>query len=100
MGELTSQLLGNFLLRLFSASRCEKQALMPYIKLEWGANFHKEESRMQAGYQAGYNVLILTATSAHLTRQLLETTYAVCLQNSDQQTLIRQLLKIPLNTAE
>lgn len=126
MGELTSQLLSNFSLRLFSASRCEKQALMPYIKLEWGANFHQEESRIQAGD----HVPILTTTSAHLTRQLLETTggcaflprqwekeypqlvavseippivrplYAVWLQNSDQQTLIRQLLKIPLNTAE
>lgn len=72
---------------------------------------------------------VLTTTSAHLTRQLLETTggcaflpsqwekdypqlvatpeipaiirplYAVWLQNSDQQPLIRQLLKIPLNTA-
>lgn len=72
---------------------------------------------------------VLTTTSAHLTRQLLETTggcaflpsqwendypqltaiaeiptiirplYAVWLQNSDQQPLIRQLLKIPLKTS-
>ncbi len=98
---------------------------MPYIKLEWGADFHQQESRMLEGD----NVPVLTTTSAHLTRQLLETTggcaflpsqweqeypqlvaateippiirplYAVWLQNSDQQPLIRQLLKIPLNTA-
>ena len=76
----------------------------------------------------GDTLPVLTTTSAHLTRQLLETTggcaflpsqwekdypqltaaaeipaiirplYAVWLQNSDQQALIRQLLKIPLNT--
>ena len=43
---------------------------MPYIKLEWGADFHQQESRMLEGD----NVPVLTTTSAHLTRQLLETT--------------------------
>ncbi len=94
---------------------------MPYIKLEWGADFHQQENRLLDSEQAP----ILTTTSAHLTRQLLETTggcaflpehwqkeypqlvihpdippivrplYAVWLQNSDQQALIRQLLKTP-----
>lgn len=125
MDELASQQLSNFSLRLFSSAHRDKQAPMPYIKLEWGADFHQQESRMLEGD----NVPVLTTTSAHLTRQLLETTggcaflpsqweqeypqlvaateippiirplYAVWLQNSDQQPLIRQLLKIPLNTA-
>lgn len=125
MDELASQQLGNFSLRLFSSARRDKQSPMPYIKLEWGADFHQQENRMLEGD----NVPVLTTTSAHLTRQLLETTggcaflpsqwekeypqllaaaeippivrplYAVWLQNSDQQPLIRQLLKIPLNTA-
>nr|WP_225365783.1 HTH-type transcriptional regulator HdfR [Serratia rubidaea] len=125
MDELTSQLLGNFSLRLFSSSLRDQQTPMPYIKLEWGADFHQQESRMLDAE----TVPVLTTTSAHLTRQLLETTggcaflpsqwekeypnlvanaevpsitrplYAVWLQNSDQQPLIRQLLKIPLNTA-
>jgi DNA-binding transcriptional LysR family regulator len=125
MDELASQLLGNFSLRLFSSSLHDKPAPMPYIKLEWGADFHQQEARMLEGD----SMPVLTTTSAHLTRQLLETTggcaflpsqwekdypqliavadaqpiirplYAVWLQNSDQQPLIRQLLKIPLNTA-
>lgn len=125
MDELASQQLGNFSLCLFSSARRDKQSPMPYIKLEWGADFHQQENRMLEGD----NVPVLTTTSAHLTRQLLETTggcaflpskwekeypqllaaaeippivrplYAVWLQNSDQQPLIRQLLKIPLNTA-
>lgn len=125
MDELASQLLGNFSLRLFSSSLHDKPGPMPYIKLEWGADFHQQEARMLEGD----SMPVLTTTSAHLTRQLLETTggcaflpsqwekdypqliavadaqpiirplYAVWLQNSDQQPLIRQLLKIPLNTA-
>jgi DNA-binding transcriptional LysR family regulator len=127
MEELASQLLGNFSLRLFSSALRDKQAPMPYIKLEWGADFHQQESRMLELERE--HLPVLTTTSAHLTRQLLETTggcaflpgqwekeypqlvvaadtpaiirplYAVWLQNSDQQPLIRQLLKTPLNTA-
>lgn len=126
MDELASQLLGNFSLRLFSSSLRNSESPMPYIKLEWGADFHPQENRLQDGEA----MPVLTTTSAHLTRQLLETTggcaflpsqwetdyphlvaspeiptlirplYAVWLQNSDQQPLIRQLLKIPLNTIE
>lgn len=125
MDELASQLLGNFSLRLFSSTLRDQHAPMPYIKLEWGADFHQQESRMLESD----TLPVLTTTSAHLTRQLLETTggcaflpsqwendypqltaiaeipaiirplYAVWLQNSDQQPLIRQLLKIPLKTS-
>ncbi|CBY29193.1 TPA: HTH-type transcriptional regulator HdfR [Yersinia enterocolitica] len=137
MDELASLLLGHFSLRLFSSVSFElpektddetehKNANeAPYIKLEWGEDFHQQESRLLNNEQ----MPMLTTTSAHLTRQLLDTTggcaflpehwqkeypelivnadipsivrplYAVWLQNSDQQTLIRQLLKTPMNNA-
>ena len=121
MEELTSHLLGNFSLALF-ATQEEEQTERPFIKLEWGADFHQHEGRLLSNEQ----LPILTTTSAHLTRQLLLTTggcaflprhwekaypllyvqqnmppvirplYAVWLQNSDQQALIRQLLKTPI----
>lgn len=123
MDELASQLLGNFSLSLFATeTRDEGDQKLPYIKLEWGADFHQQESRLLVSDM----VPVLTTTSAHLTRQLLTTTggcaflpshwaqqytqlkvlddtppvvrpfYAVWLQNSDQQSLIRQLLKTPI----
>ncbi|WP_113626889.1 HTH-type transcriptional regulator HdfR [Pectobacterium peruviense] len=122
MEELASQLLGNFSLSLFAAEAHPPGQELPYIKLEWGADFHQQETRLLASDQ----LPVLTTTSAHLTRQLLETTggcaflpshwlqtysslrivgesqpvvrpfYAVWLQNSDQQTMIRQLLKTPI----
>lgn len=123
MDELSSQLLGHFSLRLFSSSSRNKQDPMPYIKVEWGADFHQQENQLLDND----NIPVLTTTSAHLTRQLLESTagcaflpiqwekeypqltpivgtqpitrplYAVWLQNSDQQPLIDQLLKTPLS---
>ncbi|CNF35338.1 HTH-type transcriptional regulator HdfR [Yersinia kristensenii] len=137
MDELASQLLGHFSLRLFSSAPLPLSEITddetehrnaneaPYIKLEWGADFHQQENRLLNNEQ----MPVLTTTSAHLTRQLLDTTggcaflpehwqkeypdltintdippivrplYAVWLQNSDQQTLIRQLLKTPMNNA-
>ncbi|BES86715.1 HTH-type transcriptional regulator HdfR [Pectobacterium araliae] len=122
MEELASQLLGNFSLSLFAAEAHPLGQELHYIKLEWGADFHQQETRLLASEQ----LPVLTTTSAHLTRQLLETTggcaflpshwlqtytnlrivgdnqpvmrpfYAVWLQNSDQQTMIRQLLKTPI----
>ncbi|KFX01433.1 transcriptional regulator HdfR [Pectobacterium betavasculorum] len=122
MEELASQLLGNFSLSLFAAEAHPHRQELPYIKLEWGADFHQQETRLLASDQ----LPVLTTTSANLTRQLLETTggcaflpshwlqthanlrivgdsqpvvrpfYAVWLQNSDQQTMIRQLLKTPI----
>ncbi|MCV9879309.1 HTH-type transcriptional regulator HdfR [Brenneria izbisi] len=122
MEELASQLLGNFSLSLFTSEENENNQDLPYIKLEWGADFHQQESRLLLSDQ----LPVLTTTSAHLTRQLLVTTggcaflpshwlqiyphlkalndtppvvrpfYAVWLQNSDQQALIRQLLKTPI----
>ncbi|CNI14139.1 HTH-type transcriptional regulator HdfR [Yersinia ruckeri] len=125
MDELASQLLGNFSLKLFSSGQHDANDEIPYIKLEWGADFHQQENKLLDSEQ----MPVLTTTSAHLTRQLLDTTnacaflpehwqkdypqlkpnldippiirpmYAVWLQNSDQQILIRQLLKTPINYA-
>lgn len=122
MEELTSHLLGNFSLALFATQEDDGNPDRPYIRLEWGADFHQHEGRLLNHDQ----LPILTTTSAHLTRQLLLTTggcaflprhwekqfpllyvqehvpavvrplYAVWLQNSDQQALIRQLLKTPI----
>ncbi|WJV62383.1 HTH-type transcriptional regulator HdfR [Pectobacteriaceae bacterium CE70] len=123
MEELASQILGNFSLSLFTVKGNETKEELPYIKLEWGADFHQQESRLLLSDQ----IPTLTTTSAHLTRQLLSTIggcsflpshwsqeypglhtvgdtsaitrpfYAVWLQNSDQQALIRQLLKTPID---
>ncbi len=137
MDELASLLLGHFSLRFYSVVPLDslKEAppptehknanQAPFIKLEWGTDLHQQENRLLDSEQ----IPVLTTTSAHLARQLLETTggsaflpehwlkeypqlvinadippivrplYAVWLQNSDQQTLIRQLLKIPMNNA-
>ncbi|MEH0834519.1 HTH-type transcriptional regulator HdfR [Pectobacterium cacticida] len=122
MEELASQLLGNFSLSLFAAETHPPGQEFTYIKLEWGADFHQQDHRLLTSDQ----LPVLTTTSAHLTRQLLKTTggcaflpshwlqaypslrlvgdglpvvrpfYAVWLQNSDQQTMIRQLLKTPI----
>ncbi|WP_127957517.1 HTH-type transcriptional regulator HdfR [Serratia microhaemolytica] len=123
MDELESQRLGDFTLRLFASPHANSQLLLPYIKLEWGADFHQQErERLARDTQP-----ILTTTSAHLTCQLLETTpgcaflpaqwqasyptlimvnntppivrplYAVWRQHSEQQLLIAQLLQIPLS---
>lgn len=123
MDELTSQQIGHISLALFRARKTEKREKYDYIKLEWGADFHQHEN-----YLSSDDVPVLTTTSAHVTRELLLTTstcaflpdfwyslysdlmvvpdtavavrplYAVWLQNSDQQTHIRQLLKYPVLT--
>ncbi|PIJ50459.1 transcriptional regulator HdfR [Erwinia sp. OLTSP20] len=124
MDELTSQQIGHITLHLFRARHSEKRDKYDYIKLEWGADFHQHESFMTGAD----DVAVLTTTSAQLARQLLATTgacaflpdiwgkeyddllaipdtpvavrplYAVWLQNSDQQSHIRQLIKYPVNT--
>ncbi|MCH3734278.1 hypothetical protein, partial [Campylobacter coli] len=78
----------NFSLRLFSSARRDKQSPMPYIKLEWGADFHQQENRMLEGD----NVPVLTTTSAHLTRQLLETTGGCAFLPSQWEKEYPQLL--------
>ncbi len=124
MDELISQQIGQFSLKLFRSKQSGQREKYDYIKLEWGADFHQHESCLVGAD----DVPVLTTTSAHLTRRLLQTTgacaflpgiwsreyddlvvipdaavavrplYAVWLQNSDQQPCIRQLLKFPVNT--
>lgn len=121
MEELISQQLGCFSLTLFANTNGEQliNDQRPYIQLEWGADFHMHENRLQLNQKAP---LVIT-TSAYLTRQLLQIKaacaflpshwaqrfpdlrpvsnaptivrllYAVWLQNSDQHLIIRQLLK-------
>jgi len=123
MDELTSHQIGHISLTLFRSRQSEIKEKYDYIKLEWGADFHQHENYL-AGAD---DIPVLTTTSAHLTRQMLHTTgacaflpnfwedeysdllsipeaaiavrplYAVWLQNSDQQTHIRQLIKFPVN---
>jgi len=122
MDELASQLLGNLSLQLFSSVLRNKKKPMPYIKLEWGTDFPQPANHLLDNNAPP----ILTTTSAHLTRELLETTggcaflpsqwikeypqlfaetdiqpimrplYAVWMKNSEQQQLVSQLLKVPL----
>jgi len=122
MEELTCQLLGNFSLSLFTTAAEPEQGERPYIRLEWGADFPSYESRLLMNNPHP----VMTTTSAHLARDLLPATqacvflpshwiesypelivieevppllrplYAVWLQNSDQRSLIRQLLKTPV----
>ncbi|WMQ74244.1 MAG: HTH-type transcriptional regulator HdfR [Sodalis sp.] len=121
MEELISQQLGSFSLTLFADTSGGELVnnKRPYIQLEWGADFHAHENRLQINQQAP---LVIT-TSAQLTCRLLQITaacaflpshwaerfpdlrpvsdvptivrplYAVWLQNSDQRPIIQQLLK-------
>lgn len=119
MEELASQLLSHFTLSLFACSPPPESGTRPYIRLEWGADFHTHESRLLEANP----VPIMATTSARLARQLLPGTaacaflpghwqelypelilqaevpsvvrplYAVWLQSSDQRPLIRQLIK-------
>lgn len=122
MEELACQLLGNFSLSLFVAANKPDAGERPYIRLEWGADFHTHENRLLANHP----LPLLSTTSAQLARSLLPTTgacaflpshwaelypelqvvtdlpplvrplYAVWLVNSDQRAQIKQLLSIPL----
>jgi DNA-binding transcriptional LysR family regulator len=123
MDELASQLLANFSLSLFSAKGKTQRLSDYYIKLEWGADFQRQENYHPIQEQEP----ILTTSSAQLTRQIIEQTggcaflptnwgkqfpqliahndmqpinrtlYAVWMENSDQHRLINQLLKTPLD---
>ncbi|AUX74212.1 HTH-type transcriptional regulator HdfR [Erwinia pyrifoliae] len=124
MDELASQKIGHIALSLFRSRNSNKNEKYPYIRMDWGADFHQH-----AGFLTGADdVPVLSTTSAHLTRQLLHTTgacaflpqawcqeyrdlmvvpdtaiahrplFAVWLESSDQQAHIRQLLRFPVNS--
>ncbi|AKH63073.1 MULTISPECIES: HTH-type transcriptional regulator HdfR [Photorhabdus] len=122
MDEFQSLLLGNICLKLLTTEENLKYQVENYIKLEWGADFHHQEQQILKSEQ----LPIITTTSAHIARQLLNSVkgaaflpihwqneyselvsypntelierplYAIWLQNNDQQALIQQLLKIPV----
>uniref|UniRef100_UPI0036D8D698 HTH-type transcriptional regulator HdfR n=1 Tax=Photorhabdus sp. RM322S TaxID=3342825 RepID=UPI0036D8D698 len=122
MDEFQSLLLGNICLKLLTTEENLQYQVENYIKLEWGADFHQQEQRILKSEQ----LPIITTTSAHIARQLLNSVrgaaflpihwqneysklvsypntelierplYAIWLQNNDQQALIQQLLKIPV----
>ncbi len=122
MEELSSQLIGNFSLLYFTAKEGPKPEIRPYLKLEWGADFYQQENQLRGDV----SLPTLHTTSAHLARKLLNTTggyaflpaqwadeypelhanesippiirpvYAVWLETSDRQPLIKHLLKMPL----
>ncbi|CDL85616.1 HTH-type transcriptional regulator HdfR [Xenorhabdus szentirmaii] len=126
MDEFRSQLFGNIQLVLLTTQHNLENGVENYIKLEWGADFHQQEQKTLKSDHPP----IITTTSAHIARELLNSVnaaaflpvhwqdeypqlvtssanneiierplYAVWLQNSDQQTFIQQLLKIPVEKA-
>lgn len=122
MDEFQSLLLGNICLKLLTTEENLKCQIKNYIKLEWGADFHHQEQQILKSEQ----LPIITTTSAHIARQLLNSVrgaaflpihwqnehpelvsypntelierplYAIWLQKNDQQAFIQQLLKIPI----
>ncbi|MEK9495901.1 HTH-type transcriptional regulator HdfR [Photorhabdus sp. P32] len=122
MDEFQSLLLGNICLKLLTTEENLKYQIKNYIKLEWGADFHHQEQQILKSEQ----LPIITTTSAHIARQLLNSVrgitflpihwqneyselvsypntelierplYAIWLQKNDQQAFIQQLLKIPI----
>nr|WP_207628850.1 HTH-type transcriptional regulator HdfR [Photorhabdus cinerea] len=122
MDEFQSLLLGNIRLKLLTTEENLKYQVKNYIKLEWGADFHHQEQQILKSEQ----LPIITTTSAHIARQLLDSVrgaaflplhwqneyselvsypntelierplYAIWLQKNDQQACIQQLLKIPV----
>ncbi|PHM74815.1 HTH-type transcriptional regulator HdfR [Xenorhabdus kozodoii] len=125
MDEFQSQLIGKIQLILLTTQNNLDKGVENYIKLEWGADFHQQEQQILKNDHPP----IMTTTSAHIARELLNSVnataflpihwqeeypklvalpnnelierplYAVWLQNSDQQALIQHLLKIPVEKA-
>lgn len=123
MDEFSSQLLGYFTLALYTSAPSKLKGDLNYLRLEWGPDFQQHE----AGLIGADEVPILTTSSAELAQQqiamlngctwlpvswarkkgglhtvvdsttLSRPLYAIWLQNSDKNTLIRDLLKINVN---
>ncbi|MDU7729578.1 MAG: HTH-type transcriptional regulator HdfR [Escherichia coli] len=120
MDEFCSQLLGYFTLALYTSAPSKLKGDLNYLRLEWGPDFQQHE----AGLIGADEVPILTTSSAELAQQqiamlngctwlpvswarkkgglhtvvdsttLSRPLYAIWLQNSDKNALIRDLLKI------
>lgn len=122
MDEFSSQLLGNFNLALYAATQKCDRDLLNYVRIEWGADFQQYESE----FIQGDEIPILTTSSASQACQLIpelngyaflpviwagqqknifplvnsgllsRPLYAIWLQNTDKQSMIKSLLKTPL----
>nr|WP_306284674.1 HTH-type transcriptional regulator HdfR [Shigella sp. FC1139] len=118
--QFSSQLLGYFTLALYTSAPSKLKGDLNYLRLEWGPDFQQHE----AGLIGADEVPILTTSSAELAQQqiamlngctwlpvswarkkgglhtvvdsttLSRPLYAIWLQNSDKNALIRDLLKI------
>lgn len=122
MDEFTSQLVGDFNLSLYAGSPKYNRDALNYIRIEWGADFQQYESE----FIQGDDIPILTTSSASQACQLIPAIngytflptewakkqeaiypvadmgvlsrplYAIWLQNTDKQSMIKSLLKTPL----
>lgn len=122
MDEFTSLLLGNFNLALYAGNPKSDRNLLTYIRIEWGADFQQYESE----FIQGDEIPILTTSSASQVFELIPALngyaflpvewaqrqktlyqladsgllsrplYAIWLQNTDKQSMIKSLLKTPL----
>ncbi|WP_300004993.1 HTH-type transcriptional regulator HdfR [uncultured Cedecea sp.] len=122
MDEFTSQLLGNFNLALYAGSPEYDRNTLSYVRIEWGADFQQYESE----FIQGEEIPLLTTSSASQACQLIlplngyaflpvewakqqkaiypladsglltRPLYAIWLQNTDKQSIIKSLLKTPL----
>lgn len=122
MDEFSSQLLGYFSMGLYAPSQESRKDSLNYLRIEWGADFHQHE----AGLIGNDDIPVLTTSSAKIACKLLSELngctflpvewakeqpgiwpvaesatlsrplYAVWLQNTDKQNIIKELLKTPL----
>lgn len=125
MDEFESTIIGTIELQLMASQKNIALTNYNYIKLEWSADFHpKNESILTSD-----DTPVMITTSAHIARQLLPVSlsaaflpahwsiqypglktlseaaitkplYAVWLQKNDQQALINQLIKTPIQNAQ
>ncbi len=122
MDEFSSQLLGYFSMGLYGPAAESRKASLNYLRIEWGADFHQHEAELIGSD----DIPVLTTSSAKIACKLIselngctflpiewakeqpgiwpvsESTtlsrplYAVWLQNTDKQSVIKELLKTPL----
>ncbi len=119
MDEFSSQLLGHFSLALYCATPAKYKTGLSYLRLDWGPDFQQHE----AGLIASEEIPQLTTSSAEIARQQLaclegcawlpvswaktkadlhqvtdsltlsRPLYAIWLQTSDKQSMVKDLLK-------
>lgn len=122
MDEFSSQLLGYFSMGLYAPSQESRKDSLNYLRIEWGADFHQHE----ADLIGSDDIPVLTTSSAKMACKLISELngctflpvewakeqpgiwpvpesatlsrplYAVWLQNTDKQNIIKELLKTPL----